>query len=193
MSKGMWKTQPWKLPQNETFDVLRHEYKNDTVERRFYRLEATMRQSQQTSCSRDSGVTKPPTRRLTPMQFLRKTTEHMPEVLAETSIDHTTVTRTCCAMLRQVRDDIGRQLDIKHFTKYSSEFSEPGFLIMSMTILRESGDAEIVQDRLLKGKRLIHAGPQLEVMGQVLTEFLMAQQMADDSVAKHLEEGVDAY
>ena len=115
------------------------------------------------------------------MKFLRQIRERMPHVLAETSIDYMTMTRTCCAILRQVRDEIGRRLDNRHHTKDWADSSKPGFLITSMIILRESGDAEMLQDHLLRGKRLIQAGPQLKVAGRVLTDFLVAQQIADNA------------
>ncbi|KAK4547202.1 hypothetical protein LTR36_001423 [Oleoguttula mirabilis] len=159
-SKDAWRKQPWKLPHNGTLEVFRKDYRDDNIERAFYQLESKMLAPVRSSgVSRgSSAATKPADSRflqLTPMQFLKQTREHMPGVLEQSSIDYITLTRTCCAILRLVRDVIAEELDIKHYTKDGSDSNEPGFLIMSLIILREASDFEIAQGELLTGKERI--------------------------------------
>lgn len=123
-------------------------------------------------------------RQLTPLQLLSHIQSYLPSCIPAMQIDYLTLVRTCNALLRDIRSTINAALSIssqgvvhpeKTAASNGGDSYDGGLLIMVLDILNEAADCKDVQDDVLRGKlkrRILRGGPQLDLAGVVVTEFI---------------------
>ena len=167
------------LPCDATSEIFRQFFdaNKEPMDRCLYQLESSIQESEQ-SASKKKSVR----RQLTSLQFLTQIQDWLPHTISNMSIDYITLTRTCNKLLRRIRSKINEQLDIQHPVAESEDSVEPGNIVMALAILHEASDAQYFKEEVLRARERLPEGPQLQIVGEVMQDFLEQQDSQNDSV-----------
>jgi hypothetical protein len=166
-----------------------------------YQLEALIdSESQSQALVSRSRPTKPRVyqRQLTPLQLLSHIQTYLPPAIENMQIDYMSLVRTCNSLLRDIRatinESMGEDGDLVYGLKDDNgESDDKNLIMMGLGILKEAAEWGLVQDETLRGRMrglILRGGPQLEVAGIVMAEFireLLGIEESDDEEAEEEE------
>ena len=155
-----------------TSDIFRQFFdaSKEPMDRCLYQLE-TLIQESKNSVSKKMLMR----RQLTPLQFLTQVQDWLSDAISNMSIDYITLTRTCNMLLRRIRSRIDERLDIQHRVVQSEDSVEPGNIVMALVILHEASDTQYFKEEVLRARDRLPEGPQLQIVGEVMQNFLEEQ------------------
>lgn len=133
-----------------------------------YRLEALIQASEPAEGRKKWAAR----RHLTHLEFLAQVRDWLPQTLPDMRIDYITMTRTCNMLLRRIRTRIQEKLHIVHALTDHQDSNNPGFIIMILAILGEASEIQFLKEEVIRSRMSLPEGPQLEVCGEVMREFL---------------------
>ena len=167
--------QPWaagkkagpKFLQDKTSQVFHRYFDKEPLEQCLYRLEAVAHDN-----ARVESMKKMMSRKfLTSLQFISQVREWFPGAVSNIQVDYITLTRTCNTLLRPIRTRISRDLDVQHPISKGDDSNDAGFVIMVLDILGEASDSQFFMEEVLRSKKQLPGGQQLQIAGEVLQEF----------------------
>ena len=137
-----------------------------------YRLEALIQDSERVKRT-DKCVVK---RHLTPLEVLRQIREWLSATIPQIQIDYIGMTRTCNKLLREIHMKLKAELAMEHPLIKSEDTNQPGYLIMTLSVLEEVSKAQMIQETIFKSLGMRSGGLQLDVCADVLDQFLHEHQ-----------------
>lgn len=115
-------------------------------------------------------------RSLTPLEFLKQLRDWLPETIPDIHIDYVSMTRTCGMLLKSLRSECLRQLDIEYKETNHEDTNEPVYLVMLLQILAEASEVKYLKEQVVRAGAgqdpELPEGPQLELAGEVIQKLL---------------------
>lgn len=115
-------------------------------------------------------------RTLTPLEFLTKLSDWLPETMPDIHIDYVSMTRTCGILLKTIRSECLSQLDIEYKETNHGDTNEPVYLVMLLQILAETSDYQYFKEEIMRAGAgedpELPEGPQLELAGEIVQKLL---------------------
>ncbi|KAA6408554.1 MAG: hypothetical protein FRX48_07636 [Lasallia pustulata] len=164
------------IPCTKTTDIFRQYFAGkESADRCLYQLKTlTMDEEGLKSTPSNKSI---PRRQLSPLQFLTRLQDWLPQVVSNMNIDYITMTRTCNRLLRRLRAKINDEMDgLYAESRVNEDSNEPMHVIMVMSVLQDAADAEFVKTEVIRDRKQVlpksWTGPQMELAGKVMDGFL---------------------
>lgn len=139
--------------------------RKETLQNCLYRLEALIKEKERSGKSKKHIKS-----HFTPLELLEQVRDWLSHAVPDMRIDYIPMTRSCSALLENLRSIIHQRLGLYEDIQQFSE--TPLYACMTVNILAEAREMQHLNGEVVRRRMLVFESPQLAIAGEVMQKFL---------------------